>query len=117
MAITIKLRRGTAVEWSTKNPTLATGEPGYEIDTGKCKFGDGFAPWNDRPYFVDEVAIAALIAGAIASSPVGGGVTDIRIGNLANLTTTAKATVVGAINEVNTPSVPLTSLYSNAKAG
>jgi hypothetical protein len=52
----IKLRRGTAAEWSASQPqpggeVLKLGEPGYEKDTGKLKIGDGVTPWNSLSYF------------------------------------------------------------------
>ena len=47
---TIKLRRGTAAEWTTNNPILAAGEMGIETDTRKFKFGDGTTPWNTLAY-------------------------------------------------------------------
>lgn len=47
---TIKLKRGTSVSWAARNPTLAAGEPGMEIDTGQMKVGDGSTPWNSLPY-------------------------------------------------------------------
>ena len=47
---TIKLRRGTAAEWTATNPTLALGEYGYETDTRKSKIGDGTTKWNSLPY-------------------------------------------------------------------
>ena len=47
---TIKLRRGTASEWTTNNPILAAGEMGIETDTRKFKFGDGTTPWNTLAY-------------------------------------------------------------------
>lgn len=50
MAYTIKLRRGPAAEWVLDNPVLEAGEPGYEIDTGKLKIGDGVQAWNDLAY-------------------------------------------------------------------
>ncbi len=37
----IQIRRGTASQWTSANPTLASGEFGYETDTGKFKLGDG----------------------------------------------------------------------------
>lgn len=37
----IQLRRDTAANWVTHNPTLSAGEPGFEVDTGKLKIGDG----------------------------------------------------------------------------
>lgn len=46
----IQFRRGTAAEWVAVNPTLAAGEVGYEIDTGKIKVGDGSQAWNNLEY-------------------------------------------------------------------
>lgn len=100
MPVVFKFRRGTAAEWEADNPILSAGEPGFEIDTGHLKIGDGLRDWLSLPY----------------SSSSGGDPTG-TIGDLSALTTTNKSSVVGAINEVNTPSVPLTSLYTNAKAG
>ena len=69
---TIKHRRGSASEWFSANTTLAMGEFGVEVDTGKFKVGNGTSTWADLPYFspggtsyTDEKAqdaIAALIA-------------------------------------------------------
>ena len=52
MAVTIKLRRDTASNWGSNNPTLAEGEPGFETDTGKIKYGDGTTAWNSLAYAV-----------------------------------------------------------------
>ena len=39
---TLKLRRGTASEWSAANPVvLSSGEPGFIVDTNTLKIGDG----------------------------------------------------------------------------
>lgn len=46
-----KLKRGLAEAWVRNNPLLQAGEPGYELDTNKLKFGDGKTLWNDLPYF------------------------------------------------------------------
>ena len=114
MSSTIQVRRGPAVNWTIKNPVLGSGEIGYEMDTGKYKIGDGIHSWSARPYFVDADITAELIAAAIAGLPSS---PDARIGNMPDLTTTNKTTVVDAINEVNTPPINLTVLYANAKAG
>lgn len=45
----IRLRRSTASTWSTTNPVLEAGEPGYETDTNKVKVGTG-TTWNLTPY-------------------------------------------------------------------
>lgn len=47
---TIKLRRGSAAQWTAENPTLALGEYGYETDTRKSKVGTGSTTWNSLPY-------------------------------------------------------------------
>jgi hypothetical protein len=46
----IQLRRDTAANWTTNNPTLAQGEPCFETDTGKFKIGDGATAYNDLAY-------------------------------------------------------------------
>lgn len=46
----IQLRRDTATNWSTNNPTPAAGEPCYETDTGKFKIGNGTTPYNNLEY-------------------------------------------------------------------
>lgn len=47
---TFKLRRGQSTEWSSINPLLADGEPGFELDTFKLKIGNGSDKWNALPY-------------------------------------------------------------------
>lgn len=42
----IQFRRGTANEWSSANPTLGAGEPGYDTDNGILKVGTGDDDWN-----------------------------------------------------------------------
>lgn len=51
MAVQIQLRRGTAAQWTSANPTLAAGEVGFETDTNKEKIGDGTTAWNSLAYF------------------------------------------------------------------
>ena len=45
-----KFRRGLASLWASANPILQDGEPGFELDTGKLKIGNGTTPWNDLNY-------------------------------------------------------------------
>lgn len=45
-----KLKRGNSANWATQNPLLEAGEPGFELDTGKLKVGNGVARWNDLKY-------------------------------------------------------------------
>lgn len=49
---TFKLRRDVAADWVRKNPILAEGEPGYEVDTGQLRIGNGFHTWLQlEPFF------------------------------------------------------------------
>lgn len=58
MSQLIQVRRGTAAAWTTANPVLSAGEPGFETDTGKFKFGDGATAWASLPYFSTTVPTA-----------------------------------------------------------
>ena len=55
MSVTIKLRRGTSLEWTNSSPNvvLSLGEPGFETDTHKLKIGDGTTAWNSLDYVSD----------------------------------------------------------------
>ena len=50
MAVQIQLRRGTASQWTSADPTLAAGEIGLETDTAKYKIGDGTTAWSSLAY-------------------------------------------------------------------
>jgi hypothetical protein len=54
MEFTFKFRRGSSTEWIDTNPLLADGEPGFELNTGKVKIGNGADRWNDLPYLAGE---------------------------------------------------------------
>lgn len=41
----IQLRKGSALEWSTANTILASGEPGFDISNNILKIGDGVSEW------------------------------------------------------------------------
>lgn len=73
---TFKLRRGPAAEWTTDNPTLLAGEPGFEIDTNKLKIGNGIDAWNDLDYFPNP---SDLVAGV---STVEGRTGDVDLSDL-----------------------------------
>lgn len=46
----IQLRRGTSAQWTDVNPTLYSGELGFETDTGQIKIGDGVTAWVSLAY-------------------------------------------------------------------
>lgn len=61
MAVQIQLRRDTAANWTSANPTLAAGEVGIETDTGKLKIGTGATAWNSLAYGPAGAAGAAAL--------------------------------------------------------
>lgn len=67
MASIIQVRRDTAANWTSANPILAQGEPGFEIDTGKLKFGNGSSTWNTLPYFTSGTYSYTHLQGVASS--------------------------------------------------
>jgi hypothetical protein len=69
----LQVRRGTASQWTSSNPTLASGEFGFETDTGKFKIGNGSTAWaslsyaslttSDIPELSQDAVDQALVAG------------------------------------------------------
>lgn len=52
-----KLRRGKAELWHSLNPVLEDGEPGFELDTGLLKIGNGEDAYNDLPYINKQMTV------------------------------------------------------------
>jgi hypothetical protein len=75
--VRIQVRRGTASQWTSANPTLAAGEMGVESDTNLFKFGNGSTAWNSLAYANNsDVAIAEISQDAINNAlSVGSGLT------------------------------------------
>jgi hypothetical protein len=59
----IQVRRGTAAQWTSTNPTLAAGEFGFETDTNKIKCGTGSTAWNSLGYIGNDGDITGVTAG------------------------------------------------------
>ena len=69
----IQVRRGTSSDWTTTNPTLASGEIGYETNTGKFKIGDGSVVWASLAYSAIKPSdLDALIGNYVGTNLVGG---------------------------------------------
>ena len=61
----LQLRRDTAANWTSNNPTLAVGEVGVETDTSKLKVGDGSTVWTSLDYIdsaIDHDALTNFVA-------------------------------------------------------
>jgi hypothetical protein len=85
----IQIRRGTAAQWTSTNPTLSAGELGAETDTNKIKCGNGSTAWNSLPYIASDGDITGVTAGTgISGGGTSGTVTvSIDTSVTADLTT------------------------------
>jgi hypothetical protein len=70
MAVKIQLRRGTAAQWTSANPTLLSGEQGLETDTGKTKIGNGVTAWNSLGYVDAKFLPTSASSGYVLNSLV-----------------------------------------------
>jgi len=69
MASIIQIRRDTASDWTSANPTLAQGELGLETDTLKLKAGTGTTAWNSLGYYtLATVGFLATTGGALTGA-------------------------------------------------
>lgn len=55
----VTLSSATAAAWTTSDPVLPVGYPGYESDTKKMKIGDGVSAWSALGYAVDQALTPA----------------------------------------------------------
>jgi len=62
MSVKIQLKRSTAAAWTAANPTLFSGEIGYETDTAKFKIGNGSTAWTSLSYANANLSAASLDA-------------------------------------------------------
>ena len=68
--IVIKVRRGTASQWTTADTVLASGEMGLETDTQRSKFGDNATAWTSLAYSVgDSSGVGAVEWTSITGKP------------------------------------------------
>ena len=127
MATRIQLRRDTAAKWTANNPTLATGEAGYETDTNKLKIGNGSLAWNSLSYVkvsqdldtTSSPTFAGATIDAIRVGVTGSNEIDTASGNLTidsaggtvtvddNLVVSGNLTVSGTTTTVNTEEINL----------
>jgi len=112
----IQIRRGTAAQWTSANPTLASGEFGYETDTGKFKIGDGSTAWNSLSYKAAGT-VTSITAGTGLS---GGSITTSGTIAIDTATTVDVSTAQTLTNKTLTSptlNAPLINLSLNAQTG
>jgi hypothetical protein len=107
----IQVRRGTASQWTSANPTLASGEWGYETDTGKVKIGNGSTAWISLGY-----QGAGDIEGVTASTGLSGGGTSGTVSLSIDTSVTADLTTAQTLTN-KTLTDPKINLALNAQTG
>jgi hypothetical protein len=111
MSTSLRLRKGIASDWTSVNPVLATGEPGFETDARKLKMGDGSTAWNDLPYVtIDGGDMDMMAPTTTTAAPT--------TTTAAPTTTTAAPTTTTAAPTTTTPtpSNPVTNALSSYNA-
>ena len=111
MANRIQLRRGGAQEWANANPTLAQGELGVELDTGRIKIGDGVTAWNSLRYerpiestsntantLVQRDADGNFAAGTITATLIGNASTAARLSSTRQIQLSTDITASGVFD-------------------
>ena len=101
----IQIRRGTASQWTSANPTLAAGEWGFETDTNKGKIGNGSTAWNSLSYILGVGDIDGVTAGTgLTGGGTSGTVTlaiDSTVATLSGSQTLTNKTISGANNTLS----------------
>lgn len=105
--VQMQQRRDTASGWTSADPTLLSGEFGYETDTGKFKVGDGSTAWSSLSYIpglsvssyplsTADIANDAITADKLAHTSVTAGsytAADITVDAQGRLTSAASGTI------------------------
>jgi hypothetical protein len=107
----IQVRRGTASQWTSANPTLASGEWGFETDTGKVKIGNGSTAWNSLGY-----TGAGDIEGVTAGTGLSGGGTSGTVTVSIDTSVTADLSTAQTLTN-KTLTAPVINLSLNAQTG
>jgi hypothetical protein len=109
----IQVRRGTASQWTSTNPVLASGEWGYESDTGKVKIGNGSSAWNSVGY---TGAATGTVTSITAGTGLSGG-TITSTGTIAIDTATTVDVSTAQTLTNKTLTAPVINLALNAQTG
>jgi hypothetical protein len=91
----IKVRRDSAADWTSTNPTLAEGEHGYETDTGKFKIGTGSTAWTSLVYAEPKVTASKALASDTNGYVSATSVTSTELGYVSGVTSAIQTQLNG----------------------
>ena len=100
MADKIQIRRDSASNWTSVNPTLVSGEIGYETDTQKLKIGNATTAWTSLPY----TTLGALGYAPLASPTFTGAVNasgTLQIAGAAITSTAAELNLLDGVTSLS----------------
>ena len=106
MPTKIQLRRDTAADWTSNNPTLSAGEFGWESDTNRFKIGTGSTAWNSLSYSDTLKTLGDIsVTGSTISAPSNGdlslttsGTGNVNVGEITVRGTTLSSSDSSSIN-------------------
>jgi hypothetical protein len=99
----IQVRSDTSSNWNSVNPTLATGEIGFESNTGKFKIGTGSTVWSSLSYNTATTSATDLTSGTLNNARLPASATTITtVGTLGSLEVTGNLTVNANVLFVDT---------------
>lgn len=97
----IQLRKGSASEWSSVNPVLASGEPGYDTTNNTIKIGDGTSPWNTLSTLSVDLD-TSLVAGTGISLDYSSTTNSLYINTTGNYASSAHSHIISDISGLQT---------------
>lgn len=111
MSATLRFKRGNSAQWiASGNLVLSSGEPGYEIDTGRMKIGNGVTPWSGLYY------TSVIPTGFISGSGI-----DIDLGSNGSTATlhvrSAPKLVTNVFNKTGSPVNKFNVVYIDGGQG
>ncbi len=124
---TIQIRKDTAGNWTSNNPTPADGELCRETDTGYLKIGDGSTAWTSLNYgsgakftdtiiALDGITVPILHVQDQKTSGTGGGVFNSGSWRTRDLNPIVTNTITGASLASNQITLPSGTYKINASA-
>lgn len=101
MATIIQLRRDTAANWASVDPTLDAGEIGIETDTRKIKIGNGSTVWTNLSYAKSDISDLSVndLSDVVVTSATNGQVLKYNGTNWVNAADST-GTTINAINDI-----------------